>query len=122
VNVEYSQSLLSKSDFRLRIVLNSWFPLPWIGKEVYADLMKAKVKRNPRLGFCFTPETNVPRALSILTNALNEPVELARSCFICDKPLDESGSEKATICSDCIANDDSYDVYMMKFAKLMETV
>jgi hypothetical protein len=101
--------------------MNSWFPLPWIGKDVYADLMKAKVKRDARLGFCFTAETNVPRALTILTNALNEPVELARSCFICEKPLEES-DEKASICSECRSNADSYDIYVMKFAKLMETV
>jgi hypothetical protein len=104
----------------LKILQNSWFQLPWVGKEVYADLMKAKVKRDTRLGFCFTSETNVPRALSILSLALNEPVELAKSCFICDKPLDES-KEATTICTDCASNEDGYNIYIMKFAKLMET-
>lgn len=103
--------------------MNSWFQLPWIGKDVYSDLMKARVKRDSRLGFSFTTETNVPRALSILTAALKEPVELARSCFICDKPLEESDTdERRTICSDCESGEDSYGIYLMKFAKLMETV
>jgi hypothetical protein len=83
--------------------------------------MKAKVKRDTRLGFCFTSETNVPRALSVLSTALDEQVELARSCFICDKPLDESLSESDTICKECASGEDSYDIYVMKFAKLMET-
>ncbi len=108
----------------MKIVLNSWFQLPWVGKEVYADLMKAKVKRDSRLGFRFTSETNVTRALSILSAALDEPVELARSCFMCDKALEESDSqaERRTICNDCESEQDSYDIYVMKFAKLMETV
>jgi len=106
----------------LRIVLNSWFQLPWVGKEVYADLMKAKVKRDARLGFSLTSQTNVPRALSILSAALNETVELAKSCFICDRPLDEATTETNSICAECLAGPDSYDIYVMKFAKLMETV
>jgi hypothetical protein len=107
----------------LKIVLNSWFSLPWVGKEVYADLMKAKVKRDSRLGFCFTSETNVARALAILATALDEQVELARPCFICDRPLDDQASdaERATICRECEFGADSYDVYIMKFAKLMES-
>jgi len=102
--------------------MNTWFQLPWVGKEVYADLMRAKVKRDSRLGFSFTSETNVPRALTVLSNALNEPVELARACFICEKPLEETvESEHSAICGDCRSGEDSYDIYVMKFAKLMET-
>lgn len=81
--------------------------------------MKAKVKRDAKLGFCFTSDTNVPRALAVLSAALDEPVELARSCFICDKPLDES-EEADSICKQCASASDSYDIYVMKFAKLME--
>ncbi len=92
-----------------------------MGKDVFADLMRAKVKRDPRLGFCFTPETNVLRALAVLTNALNEPVELAKSCFICDRSLDEVEGGNNSICKECAASPDSYDIYVMKFAKLMET-
>jgi len=95
--------------------------LPYVGKDVFADLMRAKVKRDPRLGFCFTPETSVLRALAVLTNALKEPVELAKSCFICDKPLDEAVDGGSSICKECAASSDSYDIYVMKFAKLMET-
>lgn len=106
----------------MRIVMNAWFQLPWIGKDVYADLMRAKVKRDSKLGFSFTSETNVPRALTILSNALDEPVDLARACFICDKPLEDIVEpEHGTICADCRSGEDSYDIYIMKFAKLMET-
>jgi hypothetical protein len=92
-----------------------------VGKDVYVDLMRAKVKHESRMGFCLTSETNVPRALAILTNIMNEPVELARSCFICDKPLEEVKEEGSSICGECASDPDSYDIYVMKFAKLMET-
>ncbi len=107
----------------MKIVLNSWFQLPFVGKEVYAELMKAKVKRDSRLGFRFTSETNVSRALTVLSNALDEPVELAKACFICDGALEEdSGAGSArTICKTCEGNSDAFDLYVMKFAKLMET-
>ena len=108
----------------MKIVMNSWFRLPFVGKDVYADLMKAKVKRDTRLGFRFTSETNVSRALTILSNALDEPVELAKACFICDGALEDEpeGSSPRTICIACEENPDSFDLYVMKFAKLMETV
>jgi len=108
----------------MKIVMNSWFQLPFVGKDIYAELMKAKVKRDPRLGFRLTSETNVSRALTILSNVLDEPVELAKACFICNGPLEEeseSGSGR-TICKACEGNSDAYDLYVMKFAKLMETV
>ena len=90
----------------MKIVMNSWFQLPFVGKDVYADLMKAKVKRDPRLGFRFTSETNVSRALTILSNALDEPVELAKACFICEGALEEeSGTiSSRSICKTCEGN------------------
>ncbi len=105
----------------LRIVLNTWFRLPYVGKDVYIDLMRAKVKHESRLGFCVTSETNLSRAMAVLTSILNEPVEMARSCFICDKALEESLGEASSICRECASSHDSYDIYVMKFAKLMET-
>ena len=100
--------------------MNKWFALPRLGKDVFSDLMRAKVKYDTKFGFQFTSSTNVQRALSILSNALGEEVEVSRSCFICDNPLKES-DENQTICSDCLSGDDAYDLYVMKFAKLMET-
>jgi hypothetical protein len=108
----------------LKIIINSWFQIPFVGKDVYIELMKAKVKRDPILGFRFTPETNVSRALLILSKVLDERVEVAKSCFICEGPIEEeseSGFVRA-ICKSCEGNEDAYDLYMMKFAKLMEIV
>ncbi len=105
----------------MKIALNKWFRLPQLGRDIFSDLMKAKVKYDTKFGFQFTSATNVPRALSVLTTALHEDVEIAASCFICDNPLDEEASAGSTICSACQGNDDAFDLYMMKFAKLMET-
>jgi len=104
--------------------MNSWFQLPFVGKDIYADLMKAKVKRDPRLGFRITSETNVSRALTILSNVFDEPVEVAKACFICNGALEEDSESgyARTICKTCQENSDAFDLYVMKFAKLMEIV
>ncbi|MDG6922620.1 MAG: hypothetical protein JRN67_04920 [Nitrososphaerota archaeon] len=99
--------------------MSKWFRLPQLGKEVFSDLMKAKVKYDSKFGFQFTSATNIPRALAIISDATGQEAELARSCFICDNPIDE---DEATICGSCIANENAYDLYQMKFARLMETV
>lgn len=106
----------------MRISINRWFSLPRLGKDVFADLMKAKVKYDTKFGFQLTSSTNVPRVLSILSGALGEDVEIARSCFICDNPIDgESNIPDATICAECQRNSDAYEMYIMKFANLMES-
>ena len=106
----------------MKVVLNKWFRLPQLSRDVFADLMKAKVMYDTKFGFQFTSATNVSRALSVLTTALHEDVEIATSCFICDNPLDEEVPVDSTICSACQKNENAFDLYKMKFAKLMETV
>jgi len=96
-----------------------------MGKETYADLMRAKVKRDPKFGFKFASDTNTNRALSILSAALNEPVELAKTCFVCESPIEEEAEllgYESSLCSNCMNNEDAYDLYVMKFAKLMESI
>ncbi|HVB12925.1 MAG TPA: hypothetical protein VNE86_07310 [Nitrososphaerales archaeon] len=105
----------------MRIALNKWFRLPQLGRDVFSDLMKAKVKYDTKFGFQFTSATNIPRAIAVLSNALGVEVDLSRSCFICDNALDEDSSPDATICQSCLENKDAFDLYKMKFAKLMET-
>ena len=43
--------------------MDKWFQLPWIGKDTYADLKKAKVRRDSKFGFKFASDTNASRAL-----------------------------------------------------------
>jgi len=105
----------------MKIALNKWFRLPQLGKDVFSDLMKAKVKYDTKFGFQFTSATNVPKALAVLSSALGVEAELSRTCFICDSALDEISSPDATICQNCLENKDAFDLYKMKFAKLMET-
>jgi hypothetical protein len=107
----------------MKIALNKWFRLPQLGKEVFSDLMKARVKYDTKFGFQFTSATNVLRAAAILSAALGEDVELSKTCFICDNTIDE-GEEylDATVCSECLKNENALDLYVMKFAKLMESV
>ena len=106
----------------MKVVLNKWFRLPQLGRDVFADLMKAKVMYDAKFGFQFTTATNVPRALSVLTTALHEDAQIATSCFICDNPLDEEVSVDSAICTACQKDEDAFDLYKLKFAKLMETV
>ncbi len=105
----------------MKISMNKWFRLPQLGKDVFSDLMKAKVKYDTKFGFQFTSATNVQRALSVISSALGQDVELARSCFICDNPLDDEASPDASICALCLENENAFDLYRMRFARLMET-
>ena len=104
-----------------QIAINRWFSLPRLGKDVFSDLMKARVKYDTKLGFKLTESTDLRRALVVLSSALNEPVEIEKSCFICTGPLlsDRSG---AVICESCEAKENAYAIYTMKFASLAETV
>lgn len=45
-----------------------------------------------------------------------------KKCFICDAPLpeDEESGERRVICSRCEEDEHAFDLYRMKFAKLME--
>ncbi|MGI0090223.1 MAG: hypothetical protein ACREBS_00805 [Nitrososphaerales archaeon] len=106
----------------MKIALNKWFNLPRLGKDTFSDLMKAKVKYDTKFGFQFTSSTNIPRALSVLSSALGEEVDVAKSCFVCDSTLGEDAPQDANICTSCQKNEDAYELYVMKFAKLMETV
>jgi hypothetical protein len=106
----------------MRVSMNKWFSLPRLGREVFSDLMKSRVKYDTKFGFKITSETDVPRALSILSHALDQPVELASSCFICDKPLGENEKEGAVICLECAKEENAYSLYTMKFATLMDNL
>lgn len=83
--------------------------------------MKAKVNYDSKFGFRFTSQTNVPRAITILSSALGEEVEVTKICFICGDSI-EAVLMDASICNKCQERDDAYDLYMMQFAKLMENI
>ena len=106
--------------------MNKWFNLPRVGKETFSELMRAKVRYDSKFGFMLTSSTNVERALSIMSSALNEKVAIASACFVCEGPLDsevdpETGSD-STLCLTCQRNEDVFDLYRLKFGKFMESV
>jgi hypothetical protein len=112
------------------LAMNVWFTLPRLGKDTFSDLMRAKVKYDSKLGFSLTSSTNLERALSIISSALNEEVELVAKCYLCDNPLVESDPEQgsaidgpgSTLCDQCRRKGDALDLYRMKFAKAMENL
>jgi hypothetical protein len=105
-----------------KISMNKWFSLPWLGRETYSELMRAGLKYDKRLGYQLTSSTDISRALSILSRSLADQVVLVRSCFVCDKPMEEESGEEFTICVECMKNQNAYDLYCLRFAKLMETI
>ncbi len=107
---------------KLRIASNKWFSLPRLGREVFSDLMKAKVKYDTKFGFKITSETDVPRAISVLSRALDQQVELQSSCFICNEILGENEKPGSIICAKCKDREDCYALYTMKFATLVENL
>ena len=105
----------------MKIIPDKWFRLPQLGKDVFSDLMKAKVKYDTKFGFQFTSQTNIPRAITILAAALQDEVEVTKTCFICGNSV-EDNQENLTICQECLGKEGAYDLYMMRFAKLMESI
>lgn len=83
--------------------------------------MKAKVKYDTKFGFQFTSQTNIPRAVAILASALQDEVEVTKTCFICGNSI-EDNQESTSICVECKEKEGAYDLYMMRFAKLMESI
>src|SRR5579875_913116 len=103
-----------------RIPQNKWFSLPRLGRDVFSELMRARVKYDTKFGFKFTPETDVQKALTTLSKALEEQVELESCCFICGKPLGTDDKPGAILCADCVNLEDAYALYTMKFAKIID--
>lgn len=103
-----------------RLEINKWFPLPRLGNECFAELRRAKVAYDSSFGFKITQETNVPKALSALSTALGEEFEVQSSCFICGGSLGDGAG--VILCQRCIASEDAYALYTMKFASLMDQV
>jgi hypothetical protein len=103
-----------------RLAINTWFSLPRLGSQVFSDLMRSRIQYDPKLGFKITSSTNVSRVLQILSEALGEPVGIMTSCFICEKPLGREQKKDAVVCSECLASDDAYAMYTMKFVRHMD--
>lgn len=102
--------------------MNKWFSLPRVGAECFAELKRARVTYDPKFGFKFTGETDVQRALSSLSEALRDGFEIQSSCFVCGDQLGENEMPGSILCSDCVASDDVYALYTLKFASLMDQV
>jgi hypothetical protein len=81
--------------------------------------MRAKVKYDSKFGFKFASDTDVERALTILSRAMGQPVEIESRCFICDRSLGDRDEPKSSLCSECINREDAYALYTMKFASLL---
>ena len=106
----------------MRIAKNTWFSLPRLGRDVFSNLMRARVKYDTKFGFKVTDGTDIPRALDILSGALDQAVELESACFICDRPLDKDDEPGSVICATCKRGENVYDLYTMKFASLLDSL
>ena len=108
--------------------MNTWFKLPWLGGDVFPSLRQARVDYEKGRGFKFSSSTNVPRAVSILSDALGEEIEVegfgkGKPCFICGNAVPEKeGEEQRTICDECVNNEDAYSLYVMKFQEMMDKI
>ncbi len=100
-----------------KFYLNRWFSLPTLGKDIFRELMQCGVKYDKKFGFRISSETNLTRFTSAISDALGEEIEIARSCYICDDPIE---SEKATLCENCIDSSNSFSLYVAKFEAQME--
>ena len=100
-----------------KLPMDSWFWLPKLGSG-FGEIKDSGVLYDSKLGFKITSETDLPRALSVLSRVLSDQVQLVALCFVCGEPLGEDlGS---VMCGGCAGSDDAYALYTMKFASLMD--
>jgi len=114
----------------LKIKMDTWFKLPYVGSDVFRGLRASGVDYEKGMGFRFTSSTNLERATAIISEAIREPVEIeseavvkgkGRKCFICGEPKVEEESD-GTVCDDCMKGEDAYSLYVLKFSDLMNEV
>jgi hypothetical protein len=99
------------------------FKLPRVGSDVFAKLMRAKLKYDRKKGmFEITDNTNLQLVLSILNAALNDEVILELQCILCSKSAgcseceyadicDRSNVSSLCICKECLNKPDAYEQY-----------
>lgn len=100
--------------------MNKWFTLPRVGTECFAELRRSNVLYDSKFGFKITGETDIQRALYALNSNLAEDFALQTPCFVCGNLFDEGSTRGAVLCASCIASDEIYAIYSMKFVELME--
>ena len=102
------------------IAMNKWFSIQQVGKDVFANLMIAKVQYDKtKFMYQFTASTDVRYALSILKEAGIEAV-LSKGCFICGGGLADDLVD--TICLECQTNPEALSLYFAKFNELAASV
>ena len=100
-----------------KLPMDSWFWLPKLGSG-FGEIKDAGVLYDSKLGFKITSESDLPKALAVLSRVLNDQVQLVSLCFVCGDPLvDDMGY---VMCEGCAGSDDAYALYTMKFASLMD--
>lgn len=100
--------------------MNKWFTLPRVGTECFAELRRSNVLYDSKFGFKITGETDVQRALYALNSNLAEEFALQSLCFVCGDLLDDGSTSGAVLCAVCLAYEEIYAIYSMKFVELME--
>lgn len=112
----------------MKIMLEEYFRLPRLGKDVFISLMKAGVEYERGKGFRFTEGTDVPRAVGIIEAATDKKLELILKCYMDGKP---AGCESCDyryvcnrvevsnycLCDDCYKDDKTVSAYYFKFAE-----
>lgn len=99
------------------------FKLPRVGSDIFAKLMRAKLKYDRKKGtFEITDNTNLPLVLSILNTVLKDEVVLELECILCSKSAgcseceyadicDRSDVSSLCICKECLSKPNAYDQY-----------
>ena len=98
-----------------RYPMNRWFSLPSLGRDSFREVMQTGIKYDKKFGFKITSETNVSRFVSVLSSILEEELDISRSCYICENPIESDLEPGRTICDECIDAKDAYVAYTDKF-------
>lgn len=111
----------------LRLQKGKAFRLPRLGSDIFARLMKAKLKYDRKRGmFEITDNTDISSVINILKQALKDEVIFELNCIICSKSADcyeceyadvcdRSDVSSLCICKECMNRQDAYEHYKQAF-------
>jgi hypothetical protein len=109
----------------LELVIGSWFNLPRLGTDVFASLMKARVRYEKGKGFMFGPETDVRAASRTIERATGEAVGLSVRCVLCGVECcpsctyravcDRTVVSPACLCGEHVTGSDAFGAYVKMF-------
>jgi hypothetical protein len=116
----------------IKILVGGWFSLPRLGREAFSLLVKQGVAYDKEMG-CFKIDaaTDIRAAVTTISAATGEKVELALRCFLCGREAcdgcpylpscDRAGVSTMCLCADHSPDKSVFDAYAKTFSVVWDS-